>query len=354
VPTTEVMTRWLLAFCAIAVLGGCRRETLAPVGEVAAGARSDLPYLRKAIVGEEPDRPTTVEEFGSYPGFDTSIYPGDDTMRAWYATGIYRWVGFYLPSPCHKDASWSGKRQVLKDMGWGLAVVYVGQQTWGTEVKARPTAAPRQRPARRTHQGGKPAARAKRTSFLQVSSRPPLPPGPRGEEGIPGECRSTMVDGVQGRLEGDHAIRIARNEGFPAGTVIFLDVERMETVPDRMRDYYRAWVKRLLEDGTYRPAIYAHTHNAKLIHGDVRAVYDANGRQAEAPHFWIASTRAFSIDKAPADVGHAFATIWQGIIDTHETRAGRKLLIDVNVATTPSPSIVPSGTPGAAQPLPAE
>jgi hypothetical protein len=150
-----------------------------------------------------------------------------------------------------------------------------------------------------------------------------------------------MVNGEQGRLEGDHAIRVARNEGFAQGTVIFLDVERMETVPQRMRDYYRAWVQRLLEDGTYRPAIYAHTHNAKLIHEDVRAVFDANGRQAEAPHFWIASTRAFSLDKAPADVGHAFATIWQGIIDKTEQRAGRKLLIDVNVARTASPSIVP-------------
>jgi hypothetical protein len=335
-----MMKRLCLLAAAVLTLGGCERETLAPVGEVTAGAKSDFPYLSKAIRNEDPTAPPTVEEFGSYPGFDTSVYPGDETMRGWFATGLYRWVGFYLPSPCHKDASWSGKRQLLKDMGWGLAVVYVGQQTWGTEI-ARPAAAPRKRPAKRAHTPATARPRAKKTSFHMITSRPPLPPGPRGEQGTPGECRSTMVSGEQGRLEGDHAIRIARNEGFPKGTVIFLDVERMETVPQRMRDYYRAWVQRLLEDGTYRPAIYAHTHNAKLIHEDVRAVYDAAGKQAENPHFWIASTRAFSLDKAPSDVGHAFATIWQGVIDKQQQHAGRKLLIDVNIATTPSPSIVP-------------
>ena len=82
-------------------------------------------------------------------GFDTHTYPGDKTMRAWKAApgAPYRWVGYYLPAPCHRDTSWSGKRQTLVDMGWGLAVVYVGQQTWGrTPRKLSPprTAAHRQ------------------------------------------------------------------------------------------------------------------------------------------------------------------------------------------------------------------
>ena len=63
-------------------------------------------------------------------GFDTGIYPGDETMRVWRATAPYKWVGYYLPAPCRRDASWAGKRQTLSAMGWGLAVLYVGQQTW--------------------------------------------------------------------------------------------------------------------------------------------------------------------------------------------------------------------------------
>src|SRR2546423_14332691 len=53
-------------------------------------------------------------------------------MRAWLtADKPYRWVGYYLSAPCHSDSSWEGKRQTLSEMGWGMAVIYVGQQTWG-------------------------------------------------------------------------------------------------------------------------------------------------------------------------------------------------------------------------------
>ena len=65
-----------------------------------------------------------------YLGFDTNIYPGDRTMKIWADDGTYDWVGYYLPAPCHRDTSWSGKRDTLISMGWGLAVVYVGQQVW--------------------------------------------------------------------------------------------------------------------------------------------------------------------------------------------------------------------------------
>jgi hypothetical protein len=64
-------------------------------------------------------------------GFDTFAYPGDDAMRAWLTADKYRWVGYYLPAPCHNDDSWEGKRDTLSEMGWGMAVIYVGQQTWG-------------------------------------------------------------------------------------------------------------------------------------------------------------------------------------------------------------------------------
>ncbi|HXJ38646.1 MAG TPA: hypothetical protein VNH18_05170, partial [Bryobacteraceae bacterium] len=69
---------------------------------------------------------------GPHLGFDTFAYPGDDAMHAWLtADKPYRWVGYYLSAPCHSDSSWEGKRETLSDMGWGMAVIYVGQQTWG-------------------------------------------------------------------------------------------------------------------------------------------------------------------------------------------------------------------------------
>jgi hypothetical protein len=58
---------------------------------------------------------------GHYVGFDTHTYPGTATMRAWKETpgAPYSWVGYYLPSPCHANASWTGKRDTLQAMGWG-------------------------------------------------------------------------------------------------------------------------------------------------------------------------------------------------------------------------------------------
>jgi hypothetical protein len=64
---------------------------------------------------------------------------------------------------------------------------------------------------------------------------------------------------------------------------------------------------------------------------------------SDDPHFWIASERGFSIDKAPEEVGHAFAKVWQGVLDIAETHNGVRLPIDVNVAHRPSPSEHDSG-----------
>src|SRR4030095_3016292 len=72
----------------------------------------------------------------SHLGFDTNIYPGDAAMDAWRRSGEYEWVGYYLEARCHKDDYWSGRRKRLTRTGWGLAVVYVGQQTWGQRLTA--------------------------------------------------------------------------------------------------------------------------------------------------------------------------------------------------------------------------
>lgn len=78
----------------------------------------------------------------------------------------------------------------------------------------------------------------------------------------------------------------------------------MTRVPNAMRDYYVAWTERILEDGRFRPAYYAHTHNAQQIYDDVRAVFDRRGIEAEPP-FWIAGGKDFERDRHPIDVNVA-------------------------------------------------
>ena len=112
----------------------------------------------------------------------------------------------------------------------------------------------------------------------------------------------------------------------------------MTTIPASMRDYYRAWVARVLADGRFRPAIYAHQRNAADIYADVRATFDSAGAR-EAASFWVSSpVMTFSLASSPADVGFAFARVWQGVVHTPETWNGVALTIDRNVSDSPSPS----------------
>jgi hypothetical protein len=247
--------------------------------------------------GTAPEPPRDERAF---PGFDTSIYPGDAAMRAWMRPGSpYVWSGYYLPAPCHRDTTWVGKRQRLADMGWGVAVIYVGQQTWEGEA------------------------------FGAVT------------------CSRTLLSAAQGRSEAADAVARTTGEGFPPGTVIFLDLEYMTNVPPAMRDYYRAWMAGVLADGRFRPGVYVHTRNAPEVYADVRAAFTEAGR-ADQPEVWVASSTGFSLERDPRDVGHAFATVWQGRLDVTERWSGVAIRIDANVARSPSPSAPPSSAAGVA------
>ena len=268
-----------------------------PVADVAAV----VAQTAAAVTGQESPVADSYER-GHYVGFDTHTYPGTAVMRAWKHTpgSPYDWVGFYLPSPCHENKSWTGKRDTLIAMGWGLAVVYVGQQTWGRTPRALT-------PARRD-------ALRRRTG-----------------------CTADLVTADEGTRDANDAVRRASAEGFPPGAVVFLDIERMEKIPDAMRRYYRAWVAQMLANGTFQPGIYAHEHNAQTIFDDVKATFLAAG-DTTTPRFWLAGGKGFDTGRAPQDVGYTFAGVWQGVIDVARSVAQIKLPVDVNVAAWASPS----------------
>src|SRR5690348_1001268 len=99
-----------------------------------------LPLALALVVGAcvrvQPPTPAprpTVTPAG-YPGFDTSLYPGEAALRAWFGASPYRWVGYYLASPCHRDASWMGTLPTIQRIGWGTALLYVGQQAFENQA----------------------------------------------------------------------------------------------------------------------------------------------------------------------------------------------------------------------------
>lgn len=266
--------------------------------------------------------------YGSHLGFDTNIYPGDKAMDAWKTSGEYEWVGYYLKAPCHQDDSWSGTRERLVGNGWGLAVIYVGQQTWGRNLAK--AAVVRKAPTKTLKTSKKSSRKAHPRTMTRRSTAPVAKAGAR--------CSAAFVNSMQGMIDARDAIAKATAEGFAKGTVIFLDVEYMTSVQKPMRDYYRAWTRAVLADGRYQPGIYAHTRNAQTIYNDVSDVYDDAGIDDDPP-FWIAGSGGFSPGRAPTDVGHTFASAWQGVLDVVRTHNGVKLPIDISVASVASPSL---------------
>lgn len=232
------------------------------------------------------------------PGFDTSRYPGDDALRAWLAPASpYRWVGFYLQSPCRRDTSWNGKRATIQSIGWGMAVLFVGQQAW-------------------------------EGAGLRGDSAATVPP----------PCSRALLTEARGRADADDAIARALAEGFASGTTIFLDIERMSAIPDSMRSYYRAWVRELWNDGRYRPGIYAHRLNAAQLYADIEAMRGTISSSSPPLRWWLAGGSDFTLGRVPADVGVTFANIWQGWHNVRERWNEVALDIDVNIADRPDPS----------------
>ena len=265
----------------------------------------------------------------SHLGFDTNIYPGDRAMAAWKSAGDYEWVGYYLPGACHKDTSWSGTRSRLTANGWGLAIIYVGQQTWRHRLPNPKSERTRSARAKRAKKRRRHTKRRPIGTMTRKSTKPIANSG----DG----CSASLVSAAQGAIDAHDAVIKAEREGFPAGSVVFLDVEYMESIPKPIRDYYRAWTSAVLASGQYRPGIYAHTRNAAAIYDDISDVYAQAGAKGDPP-FWIAGSVGFSPGRLPTDVGHAFASAWQGLLDVVRTVNGVELPIDISVASMNSPS----------------
>ena len=259
--------------------------------------------------------PPTNNTPAAFPGFDTSVYPGDAAMTAWrYPASPYYWAGYYLAAPCHRDATWTGKRSTLTAMGWGLAALYVGQQDWTQIPQAVVVRGARETVAAAESSGGESA----RSQQLAT-------------------CSASLLTADQGTAEAADAVAKLKADGFPDGSTVFLDVEYVSFVTPPLLEYYRAWITGILKDGHYKPGIYAAKFNATTLRVAALDAYKAAGSTAD-PAFWIASSSGFSIMQPPTAVGLDYAKLWQGGYDLTQTYGGATLFIDANVAAVKSPS----------------
>jgi len=134
----------------------------------------------------------------AYLGFDRNEYPGDDalaTLRKTFSFTSY-WLG---PPPGEKSNTWLGKRAILQSHGFGFVVLFNGRE--GHKLKS------------------------------EIDAR------------------------QKGALDAQTAAKLALQEGFPSGTVIFLDIEEGGRLPATYHEYLKAWIDEL-DAARFRAGVY--------------------------------------------------------------------------------------------------
>jgi len=228
-----------------------------------------------------PAPPAPSPEAGPFAGFDTSGYPGDHAMQIWKQASPYRFVGYYLAAPCHPDSGWMGKRAKLESLGWGIVVIYVGRQSEGP-------------------------------------------------------CKSVTPTRELGVTHGQDALQKTAVEGFEPGSIIYLDVEPMDHIPQAQIDYVNGWLSQFSGAG-FVPGIYCHIKNANALKGAI------TGFPAGQIAFWVSGSGHFNAGTSrPADSGIGFARMWQGTFNLAKTFGDVTIEIDENVADTATPSAPPA------------
>ena len=159
----------------------------------------------------------------AYLGFDRDIYPGDAAFPVLRKT--FAFTSFWLsPPPGEKVTTWLGKRDLLRKDGFGFLVLYRGRDS---------------------------------REFKKAADGP-----------------------AKGTLDAQAATAAAKKQGFPAGTIIFLDIEEGGRLPPAYHAYLHAWLDVLARDG-YRAGVYCSGMPAKepggvtiLTADDIRANAD--------------------------------------------------------------------------------
>ncbi len=256
-----------------------------------------------------PGTKKAIPNHSSYPGaagspnfygFDISAYPGDSPMQAFWTGTPFWFTGFYLgPAPRHPDTSWMEKRTVLKNMGWGFIIIYVGRQS----------------------------------------------------------ADGQALSYAQGQRDALDAVNLAQQAGFPRGATIFLDVEGGGTLTPQFISYIKGWVEEMDSVASiYWPGVYCsffQTANQinSAVGNNVITFWCVNVNCPPSPGCELPTPAP-----KPANCGVSYAQAWQfaespkpvGVngpgyssgspSQCAQTFGGVTLDVDLDVATSANPS----------------
>jgi Domain of unknown function (DUF1906) len=248
-------------------------------------------------------------EARSYLGFDRNEYPGDETLPVLRKS--FAFASYWLSAPPGEKAnSWTRKRSLLESHGFGFLLLFNGR-----------TAA---------------------------------------------QVRTAQLAEAAGLADARSAAAAARSEGFPKGSVIFLDEEDGGRFSEEQHLYLHTWAAEL-ERQEFRAGIYC--SGIPVDEGGGSHVVTAKDIQAHIADpevvYWVyndacpPSTGCEVAEKLPAPSGSgiAYAEVWQFVRSPREKKAtrhcrgyasdgncyapvdkSRQWFLDMDVATTANPS----------------
>jgi hypothetical protein len=197
----------------------------------------------------------------TYLGFDRNDYPGDANLKTLRQTFSYS--GYWLNNPPGENSNtWVGKRPALEKAGFGFLVLFNGRL------------------------------------YKQLKHNP----------------------AQLAQTDAQFAVAAAKREGFPARTIIFLDIEEGGRMLPEQKAYIYGWVDAVNAAG-FRAGVYCsgiparEDRNTTIVTAeDIRA--NAQGRQIA---YWVTSdccppSPGCAISKTPLSSGSSgvlFADVWQ-------------------------------------------
>jgi Domain of unknown function (DUF1906) len=250
---------------------------------------------------------TAKPSSASFLGFDRNEYPGDENLRELHET--FAFAGYWLNNPPGSQSnSWAGKRAKLEAAGFGFVILFNGRL-----------------------------------------------------------YRDLKKDAPKiGRTDGQAAIAAAKHEGFPAGTVIFLDQEEGGRLLPEQKAYLFAWIDEVTRGG-FRVGVYCSGIAVRESGASVTTAEDIRQNAgARKIAYWVTNDAcppspgcaAASRLPLPRVSGIDFADVWQfaqspqrkdvaascrgydknGSCYASPATARENLYVDLNVANSADPS----------------
>jgi hypothetical protein len=244
----------------------------------------------------------------SYLGFDRNEYPGDANLKTLRRTFSY--TGYWLNNPPgSKTNPWAGHRAAVEAAGFGFLVLFNGR--------------------------------------------------------LYAELKSEANAQRMGKADALQAVSSARREGFPDGTIIFLDQEQGGRMLPEQKAYIYAWVDGVIGAG-FRAGIYCSGQVSPDEQHAITAVDIRQSAGARKITYWAINdacppSPGCSFPRTPpnpSQSGIDFAEVWQFAQSPHRKDVGahcsnynrdgncyppgtvpaQRLHIDLSTATSPDPS----------------